>query len=105
MKLNLLISSLTFAIFLFANKGFSQDNKTLIAEIKAFQQQLNDEYKNPKDSPMKDEDRLAFTGHDFFKSNLKYRVVADFKLTPEAKVFEMACNKGLRTLFNYFCLK
>ncbi|MFH0893276.1 MAG: DUF1684 domain-containing protein [Bacteroidota bacterium] len=80
-------------LFFFA-PAFCQDKKAYETEIKAYQQQLNDEYKNPKDSPMKDEDQLAFTGHEFFKPNLKYRVVADFKLTPEAKVFEMARSKG-----------
>ncbi|TVZ15638.1 DUF1684 domain-containing protein [Maribacter sp. MAR_2009_72] len=43
-----------------------------------FQQHLNEEYKNPDESPLDKKDLKWFKGHDFFPINEKYRVVAKF---------------------------
>ncbi|MDO1512407.1 DUF1684 domain-containing protein [Maribacter confluentis] len=43
-----------------------------------FQQHLNEEYKNPDESPLDKKDLKRFKGHDFFPINEKYRVVAKF---------------------------
>ncbi len=59
-----------------------------------FQQELNAHYKDPEQSPLSEEDRLAFDGHEFFEYDPKFRVVAEVELTPEAEVFDMATSSG-----------
>ena len=61
----------------------------IIADIKAFQQALNEEYKNRDESPLNQKDFNSFTSHDFFPIDLKYHVVATFVRTPNQKPFEM----------------
>ena len=43
-----------------------------IAEIKKFQQELNQEYANADTSPLEPADLKNFKGHDFFDINLKF---------------------------------
>ena len=58
-------------------------------EINEFQQELNEEYLNPKESPLSKKDRKKFKGHDFFPIEEKYRVVAKFVKTTSAMPFKM----------------
>lgn len=59
------------------------------AEVKAFQKELNDEYRDPEKSPLPEKGRLKFTGHDFFPANLAYNIKAKFTRTPDEKPFLM----------------
>ncbi|UZR99384.1 DUF1684 domain-containing protein [Chondrinema litorale] len=58
-------------------------------EIKEFQKELNEEYKNPDESPLSTKDRKKFKGHDFFPIDEKYRVEAKFVKTANAMPFKM----------------
>lgn len=58
-------------------------------EIVKFQKELNEEYSSPKDSPLEPRDRKKFKGLPFFPADLKYRIAATLKLTPETPYFEM----------------
>lgn len=51
------------------------DSLQAISEIEMFRQQLNEEYQNPKESPLGVE-ASKFKGHDFFPVDLRYRVQA-----------------------------
>src|SRR5579871_3729299 len=58
---------------------FAQNDSTaLIAELKKFQTELNEEYRDAAKSPLSAKDRHAFKGHDFFPVNLSFRVTAKF---------------------------
>lgn len=56
---------------------------------KEFQDTLNKEYGNREESPLTDEDFKVFKGLDFFSINGKFIVDAQFKRTPDEKVFKM----------------
>jgi len=57
---------------------FAQDNTQAASEIAAFQHKLNEEFKDPKESPLEPRDLKKFRGHQFFPIDLKYRVTARF---------------------------
>jgi uncharacterized protein (DUF1684 family) len=54
----------------------AQDNARATAEIAAFQHKLNEEYEDPKESPLEPRDLKKFKGHQFFPIDLKYRITA-----------------------------
>lgn len=57
--------------------------------ILAFQHELNEEYKNPEESPLSDKERKAFKGHDYFPIDEKYHVIAKFEKLPPHSLFQM----------------
>lgn len=56
---------------------------------KEFQDTLNKEYGNREESPLTNEDFKVFKGLYFFPINGKFIVDAQFKRTPDEKVFKM----------------
>ena len=60
-----------------------------VQDILQFQKELNEEFKNPKTSPLPDRHRKNFEGLDFFSPDTNYIVRARFMLTPEALPFMM----------------
>jgi len=58
-------------------------------EIKQAQYKLNTQYADEKESPLTKEDLKTFKALEFFKIDKKFRVEADFELTPNSPVFEM----------------
>ena len=54
----LLISFLNFA---------QQSNESQLESIIKFQHDLNEEYKDPEESPLSEDERLSFTQHDFYE--------------------------------------
>ena len=63
-------------------------------EVLHFREELNRHYKDPEHSPLREEDQAAFTAHEFFDYDSKFRVEAELELTPEAEVFDMATSSG-----------
>ncbi|MFN8396198.1 MAG: DUF1684 domain-containing protein [Bacteroidia bacterium] len=59
-----------------------------------FQEELNRQYRDPKDSPLDSLDRLKFEHHEFFPISKDYRVRAEFVRTADAKPFEMPTVSG-----------
>lgn len=57
--------------------------------ILKFQHELNEEYKNPAESPLSEKERKAFDGHHFFPIDEKYQVIASFEKLPPASTFLM----------------
>lgn len=74
--------------------GFAQSKKSQIAEIKKFQEELNAEYKNPKETPLRGDNFTNFKEHPFFPINLKYRVKAKLVKTENPKPFEIQTSSG-----------
>ncbi len=56
------------------------DSLTAIGEIKKFQQELDQEYRDPAKSPLGKDKASAFEGFEFFPLRLRYRVVAKLKV-------------------------
>lgn len=67
---------------------FAQQDEA-IADVKAFQEELNKEYKDPMKSPLGPKALKRFKKHDFFSIDLKYRVVAKLTLTDNTPFFQM----------------
>ena len=84
--------SFLFVIFsLFLN---AQSEKEDISTIKKFQNELNSEYLNPKESPLRGDNLMNFKQHPFFPINLKYRVKAKLTKTKHPVPFELPTSSG-----------
>lgn len=84
--------SFLFVIFsLFLN---AQTKKENLEAIKKFQKELNAEYLNPKESPLRGDNLTNFKKHPFFPANLKYRVTANFVKTENPVPFELPTSSG-----------
>lgn len=57
-------------------------------EIEKFQKDLNKEYLNPKESPLRGDNFKNFKAHPFFPIDLKYRVIADFVKNENPEPFD-----------------
>jgi hypothetical protein len=79
------ISTLIFFLTFYAS-AFSQDYVQSIIE---FQTKLNQEFRNPDESPLTVEDREKFDSLTFFPINEKYRVIAKFERIENAIPFTM----------------
>lgn len=79
---------------------YAQENPA-IAEIKKFQEELNQEYSNPETSPLEPDDRTAFKGHDFFDINLKFRLLAKLH-HQEGPFFDMKTSSGKTKLYRVY---
>ena len=80
-KYFLLLTMLFFAI------SFAQDKK--VETSQEFQNNLNKEYADRKESPLTEEDFKVFKALDFYPINEKFMVEATFLRTKKEKVFEM----------------
>lgn len=63
-------------------------------EIRKFQEDLNLEYRNPEESPLRGENFADFKEHPFFPIDLKFRVKAKFIRTANAVPFEIPTSSG-----------
>lgn len=66
------------------------DSTLIINETKAFQQELNKEYKDKSSSPLLPASLKKFKGHDFFPIDVQYAVIAHLTLTPNTPFQPMA---------------
>ena len=83
----IILLSLLISCFLFAQKNE-------IAAIKKFQTELNQEYKNPKETPLRGDNFTNFKEHPFFPIDLKYRVIAKFMKSENAIPFDLPTSSG-----------
>ncbi|MBP7166283.1 MAG: DUF1684 domain-containing protein [Bacteroidia bacterium] len=58
-------------------------------EIENFRFTLNEDYRNPKESPLGPEGVSHFTGHQFFTTDLNYRVIAKVEKLKKPEKFLM----------------
>ncbi len=73
---------------------FSQKLSKEESGIKKFQQELNAEYRNPKETPLRGDNFTNFKEHPFFPIDRKYRVVAQFTKTENAEPFDLPTSSG-----------
>lgn len=78
-------------IFLLAfQSGIAQmDSIAARQEIEKFRFTLNEDYRNPKESPLGPEGASHFTGHQFFATDLNYRVIAKVEKLKKPEKFLM----------------
>lgn len=72
------------------------DNEEII-EILRFQRAMDDEFRNPETSPLRDRDRKNFEGLEFYPPDTNYIVRANFARTPDAKPFLMPTTTDRKT--------
>lgn len=60
-----------------------------LADILLFQKELNEEFKDPEESPLPDRFRKDFESLDFFPADTNYVITAEFIRTPDAVPFLM----------------
>jgi uncharacterized protein (DUF1684 family) len=65
-----------------------------LAEISRFQDELNQEYRDPKASPLKGKALKRFKKHEFFPVDLQYRVEATLTVTTDAAFFKMTTTQA-----------
>ena len=85
------ISLLFIFLFIF---GFSQTQKDDTLAIQKFQKELNEQYRNSKESPLRGENFKNFKEHPFFAIDLKYKVKANLMKTENAVPFEIQTSSG-----------
>ncbi|WP_343663089.1 DUF1684 domain-containing protein [Chryseobacterium mucoviscidosis] len=88
MKKYLLIF-LLFPLLIFSQKLSKEES-----EIKKFQKELNAEYLNPKETPLRGDNFKNFKQHPFFPISLKYRITAKFEKTENAEPFDLPTSSG-----------
>lgn len=88
------MKKLSFLFIIFSLFLNAQTKKENIAAVKKFQNELNAEYLNPKESPLRGDNLTNFKKHPFFPINLKYRVTAKFSKTENPVPFELPTSSG-----------
>jgi len=97
------MKNIFFALFIFTLiSSCSEKKSTYEEEIKLFQYVLNVQFSDAEKSPLLEEDLKTFKGLDFFEINEKYKVEAEFELTPEAPIIEMQTNTERIPLFKKY---
>lgn len=81
---------------------FSQKTSVEESEIKKFQQELNDEYLNPKETPLRGDNFKNFKQHPFFPIDLKYRVTAKFTKSENTQPFDLPTSSGKTKSYREF---
>lgn len=76
-------------ILLLTVKSVGAQTDSGLLEITQFQDSLNEEYRNPKTSPLKGKVQKRFKKHEFFPVDLQYRVEAILTITDAATFFPM----------------
>lgn len=79
-----------FPLMVFSQKAVSKEEK----EVKKFQRELNEEYLNPKETPLRGDNFAQFKEHPFFPFDLKYRITAKFAKTENSQPFEIPTSSG-----------
>ncbi|UZT97194.1 DUF1684 domain-containing protein [Chryseobacterium fluminis] len=86
----LILILLVVPLFVFSQKMVSKE----ILEVKKFQEDLNAEYLNPKETPLRGDHFKNFKGHPFFPFDPKYRVNATWVKTENSKPFDLPTSSG-----------
>jgi len=79
------------------SKKVALTKSNMLQEILAFQEEKNEEFKNPETSPLPDRYRKDFEELDFFVPDTNYVVQAKLVRTPDALPFEMPTTTDRKT--------
>ena len=95
---NYILALLLFPVLIFSQKMNSKE----IKEIKKFQDELNAEYRNPKETPLRGDNFVNFKKHPFFPINEKYRIKAKFVTVENAEPFDLPTSSGKSKLYKEY---
>lgn len=76
-------------LFVFVFSVSCAQDKQLLNEETEWQKEMNADFKDATQSPLKDKDRKTFESLEFYKFDSTYVVKAKLKRTPDAKPFKM----------------
>ncbi|MBL3548448.1 DUF1684 domain-containing protein [Chryseobacterium sp. KMC2] len=65
-----------------------------VMDVKKFQKELNAEYLNPKETPLRGDNFKNFKEHPFFPIDIKYRITAKFVKSKDTKPFDLPTSSG-----------
>ena len=100
---NLLLLPLPLLVLLVSQWATAQSGTTnYLQEITHYQQKLNDEYADPKTSPLLRPDRKHFESLPFYPIDSRYRVAATFVRTPGSPPFAMPTSTPRRTIYEKY---
>lgn len=68
-------------------------------DVKTFRDGRDKEFRDKKESPLKEEDFGSFKGLNYFPVDKKFRVKAEFSRTPSEKYFQMPTSSGITKKF------
>ncbi|MCA6068620.1 DUF1684 domain-containing protein [Chryseobacterium sp. RG1] len=107
MKPSIIILLLLIPFFSFSQKNgatmvTSKQEAKEIKAIKKFQKDLNEEYLNPKETPLRGDNFTNFKKHPFFPIDLKYRVRAKFVKTENPVPFDLPTSSGKTKSYQEF---
>lgn len=103
MKIFLLTFLTSLSLLISGVSATSQTPKSdFNKEIDSFQNHLNAEFANPKESPLTEEDLKNFKGLDFFPADSKFRVLAKFVRTAGGKPFEMKTTTDRKPIYEKY---
>lgn len=94
-----------FILFCSTLLFFGMDNEAYVQEIKEYQQELNDFYMNPEESPLSKKDLRKFKrkkGHQFFSIDEGFKIQANFELEPIGNGIEMATSTTRMAAFDIY---
>ncbi len=91
-----------FLFVLFPLLFFSQKASKEESEIKKFQKELNAEYRNPKETPLRGGNFTRFKAHPFFPVDMKYRITAQFTKTENAEPFGLPTSSGKTKVYKEY---
>lgn len=81
---------LILPLWAFSQKTTSKE----VMEVKKFQKELNAEYLNPKETPLRGDNFKNFKEHPFFPIDMKYRITAKFVKSKDTKPFDLPTSSG-----------
>ncbi|MDO5509793.1 MAG: DUF1684 domain-containing protein [Weeksellaceae bacterium] len=69
-------------------------NQQALQEIREFQRELNQDYKDPEKTPLKGNNVSKFVAHTFFPVDLDYRLEAQLEIDKHSEPFDMETSSG-----------
>lgn len=88
------MKKIVFYLLIFLIPVFNFAQKKEIKDIQKFQKELNREYLDKNETPLRDDNFTNFKAHPFFPIDLKYRVTAKFVKNESPEPFELPTSSG-----------
>ncbi|MBP0612355.1 DUF1684 domain-containing protein [Chryseobacterium sp. cx-311] len=88
------MKKLSLLLLLLSQFVFSQSVEEHAVEILKFQAELNREYRDVRETPLRGVNFKNFKEHPFFAVDFNYRIAAKFKRTENALPFEISTSSG-----------
>lgn len=100
MRKHILFLLFIIPVLLFSQKKVEVSKQ--IQEIEKFQKDLNKEYLDQKETPLRGDNFAKFKQHPFFPIYLKYRVTAEFIKTENPQPFDLPTSSGKSKSYQEF---